>query len=79
MQLPEMGPTLPTYPSAPPAPPAPLQTISHQAAGVELGCADCAQHTLGEVKALPLWVKLLAGLGIVGTLFTIISAVARRR
>lgn len=79
MQPAAMGPTLPSYPSPPPAPPAPLQTISHQAAGVDLGCASCGQSSLGDIKAWPTWAKVLAGAGGLTVIIAITAAIARRR
>lgn len=79
MQPPTMGPTLPSYPNPPSAPPTPIQTISHQAAGIELGCAACGQEpALGEVKALPTWAKFLMGGGILAVVLGVGFAVAKR-
>ena len=79
MQPQAMGPNLPTYPSAPPAPPTPLQTIGHQAAGIELGCAACGQEPqLGEVKALPTWAKFLMGGGVLAVVLGVVYAIGKR-
>jgi hypothetical protein len=75
MQPQAMGPTYPTVP----APPAPLETIGHQAAGIELGCATCGQEpSLGEVKAMPTWAKFLMGGGILTVLLGVTYAIAKR-
>lgn len=57
-----------------------LNPINHQAAGIDLGCSTCALNTvrLGEIKARPWWVNLVAAGGVLAA-FAGVALIASRK
>lgn len=57
-----------------------LNPINHQAAGLDLGCANCTMSAvrLGEVKARPWWVNFAAAAGVLGA-FAGVALIASRK
>ncbi len=59
-----------------------VQTINHQAAGLDLGCANCSTAAVALKDAaspIPKWAVILGGLTFVAIVVSILGAVAGRR
>lgn len=59
--------------------PGPLNTINHQAAGIELGCAGCTSQTIqlrDAGTALPMWAKVLAVMAAIGIVLAVVNVIA---
>jgi hypothetical protein len=59
-----------------------IQTIGHQAAGIDLACAGCSSSAVAlkdiTTPGLPMWAKVLMGLTAVSLVLTIVNLAARR-
>lgn len=68
-----------------PGPGVSVQTINHQAAGIDLGCTNCssAQVALRDaatsVANIPTWAKVLGVLTFTALVVSILAATASRR
>lgn len=64
---------------------APIQTISHQAAGIDLGCSNCstAMQSLKDATAsalnIPTWAKVLSVLTFFALVTSILALASRKR
>lgn len=62
-----------------------VQTINHQAAGLDLGCANCstAQIALKDaattLATIPTWAKVLGALTFFAVITSILAALAARK
>jgi len=79
MNIPQVETGAPYIPGPQFVQPGPLNTINHQAAGIELGCTGCASESL-QLKdagtALPAWAKVLTVMVAIGIVLAIVNAVA---